>query len=532
MPPATVRRSASTVQRLRILARRDAANNGHMNTLRTLGRKRLLVAALLATGPLGAALAQPASARLDLSPCKLPGVEHGALCGVLKRPLDPAQASGRQIDLHVAVLPALARNKQPDPVFFFAGGPGQSAINLAGQLSGVLGRFLNRRDLVLIDQRGTGKSAPLICDARPQATLPMAEMGNASALKRLTECRARLEGLPHGDLRRYTTTIAMQDADAVRAALGAERINLVGGSYGTRAALEYMRQFPQRVRRAVIDGVAPPDMVLPAAFSRDGQAALDAMFGACEKERACAARWPTLRADWRTLLASLPREVSVQHPLSGVTERVTLDRELLLGVVRAPLYAPALVSGLPAAIDAAARGGRFEPLIGLAWTVVGNRNLQLAEGQHYSVVCSEDGPQLEAGAGDAPGADLGDTYAAMYRGMCRTWPRGEVPADFYRIPQAGAATLVMSGGADPVTPSRHGERVAQALGAKARHVVVAEAGHGLLGLGCLRDVVFRFVDAVDDTAALAVETGCAGSVPRPRAFMPPGVAAPASGGAR
>ena len=261
------------------------------------------------------ALAQPATpAAAVLEPCRLIGVEHGALCGHLTRPLDPAQPTGRAIELHFAVLPALARNKKQDPIFFFAGGPGQSAIDLAGPLAQRLARFSNRRDIVLIDQRGTGRSAPLKCDEE-RATRPLSEMLDTELqIAQLRACRQTLAALPYGDLRQYTTTVAMQDAEAVRQSLGAERINLVGASYGTRAVLEYMRQYPQRVRRAVIDGVAPPDMVLPASFAPDSQAAFDAMLSACENDAACAARYPALRKQWARLLASLPQEVMLIHP--------------------------------------------------------------------------------------------------------------------------------------------------------------------------------------------------------------------------
>src|SRR5690606_32997154 len=136
----------------------------------------------------------------------------------------------------------------------------------------------------------------------------------------------------------------------VRAALGAGRINLVGASYGTRAALDYQRQFPARVRRSVLDGVAPPDMALPGSFSTDAQAALDAWFAACHSDAACAARHPRLREDWQVLLASLPRGVTLRHPLGGREERLQLTRELLLGAVRAALYTPAHAAALPPAI--------------------------------------------------------------------------------------------------------------------------------------------------------------------------------------
>ena len=480
--------------------------------------KTVLVTALALLALAAPPEARAADARPGLKACRLKGVEHEALCGVVRRPLDPAQAEGTQIDVHYAVLPALARNRRPDPVLFFAGGPGQSAIEVAGPVARMMARLGNRRDVVLVDQRGTGRSAPLMCEA-DAPTRPLAESADpVRAVARLRDCRERLSKLPHGDLRHYTTSIAMQDADAVRRALGVAQVNVIGGSYGTRAALEYMRQFPQAVRRAVIDGVAPPDMVLPASFSTDNQAALDALLAACEADAACALQYPALRADWQRLLASLPREVTVAHPVTGRPEKVTVTRDLLLGLVRQPLYVPALASALPMAIGEAA-AGRFEALMGVATGLMGGRSGQMAEGMHFSVVCAEDLPRL-ASATDKPGADFGDTFAAIYRQVCEGWPRGAVPADFYRVPPAPAATLLLSGGADPVTPPRHGARVALALGAKARHVVVAQAGHGVMGLGCMRDVLFRFVDAESDDAALKVEADCASKLPRPAAFVP------------
>ena len=430
------------------------------------------------------------------------------------------QPQGRQIDVQFAVLPALARNRKPDPVFFFAGGPGQSAIALAGPVSRMLSRLGNRRDVVLIDQRGTGRSAPLKCpDEKP--TQPLAETADpVREAARLRACLLALQKLPHGDLRQYTTTIAMQDADAVRVALGAAQVDIVGGSYGTRAALDYMRQFPQAVRRAVIDGVAPPDMVLPASFSTDNQAALDAVVAACEAAEACKLRFPRLRADWQRLLASLPVQASVVHPVTGAVEKLNFTRSMVLGLARGPLYGPALAAGLPQAISDAARG-RFEGLLGLGGSVSASKAGRLYEGMHFSVVCAEDLPRL-AQAADAPGADFGDTFAAQYREVCAGWPRGEVPAAFYTLPPAPAATLLLSGGADPVTPPRHGERVARALGAKARHVVVPQAGHGVMAIGCMRDVLFRFIDAASDEDALKVEADCARQIPRPPAFVPVG----------
>ena len=471
---------------------------------------------LLALVPWGAAQAA------GLQPCRVDGLPHEVQCGSLERALDPARPEGPRFTLHYVVVPALARRKLPDPVFLLAGGPGQSAVSLAAQVMPLLARLNNRRDIVFVDQRGTGRSAPLDCEEPRDVALAEAA-DPAQQLRRLAQCRDRLLRLPYAkrlaDLGLFTTTLAMQDLDAVREAVGAERINLVGASYGTRAALEYQRQFPQGVRRSVLDGVAPPDMVLPVSAGADAQAALDALFAACSSEPACTRQWPALRQAWDTVLASLPRVVTVADPLSGRPETFTLSRDLLLGAVRAPLYVPTLAAGLPAAIQAAAEG-RFEPLAALAGVLSRRSGPRLFTGMHFAVICSEDAPRLPATA-PTPSRDFGAGLAPLYQQACADWPRGVVPEAFYRVAAAVTPVLLLSGGIDPATPPRHAKRMADALGAKARHVVVPNAGHGLLGSGCVPDLLYRFIDARDDADALAIDVACATAIPRPPAFVPP-----------
>jgi pimeloyl-ACP methyl ester carboxylesterase len=476
--------------------------------------RRAALLATLALVAVGARAAVPAPS-LPLHGCRLSGLDHDALCGVLKRPLDPARPQGTQIDLHVVVIPALARQKQPDPVFFFAGGPGQSAVGLAGTVQSLMQRLAQRRDLVLIDQRGTGHSAPLQCDVpAPDESLARA-LDRSRQVAALEACRTKLQALPWGDLRFYTTTIAMADADAVRAALGAEQVDLVGISYGTRAALEYLRAYPTHVRRAVIDGVAPPDMVLPDSFDVDGAAALAKLFADCAAEKACAQAHPALAQRWQALQASLPRTVDAADPVTGRPLHMTITAEAVRGAVRRPLYSPSQAAMLPHAIEEAA-AGRFDVLLALA-SSTGDQPTDLSEGQHFSVICAEDFPRLPAASG--PAGDAG--AQGLYRAVCAHWPRGEVPPAFYTIPPSPAPVLLMSGGLDPVTPPRHAERVAKALGAKARSVVVANNGHNVMAIACMRDAVFRFVNATSEAEALAVDTGCAAKVPRPLAFAPP-----------
>ncbi|MBL8333501.1 MAG: alpha/beta fold hydrolase, partial [Rubrivivax sp.] len=316
------------------------------------------MAAALAAGP------WMASEAATPSPCRLRGVEHPAQCLMLSRPLDPTRANGPAIELHVAVLPALSRHKKPDPVFFIAGGPGQSAIELAGQAARLLGRLGQRRDIVLVDQRGTGRSAPLTCEEDRSDALDR-RVDPVAMRQALARCRTALQQLPHGDLRHYATPVAVQDLEAVRRHLGLERVNVVGVSYGTRVALEWLRQSPGAVRRAVLDGVSPPDQALPASSVVDARAAFDALLAWCRDDAACSRAHPDLAGTWQALRAAPARTATVAHPLTGRPQVLTLDADRLDALVRAALYTPVLASALPHALAEAA-AGHPAALLGLA----------------------------------------------------------------------------------------------------------------------------------------------------------------------
>ena len=151
---------------------------------------------------------------------------------------------------------------------------------------------------------------------------------------------------------------------------------------------------------------------------------------------------------------------------------------------------------------------------------------------HFSVVCAEDVPRLAMASGQA-----GRRLRHRLRGALREAVRGlaarrRAGGVLQRCRRAPSPVLLLSGGIDPATPPRHGERVARALGPLARHVVVANAGHGVMAIGCMRDVVFRFIDAATDAEALAVDAGCAADVPRPPAFEPIGAGADGGVGGR
>ena len=533
--------------------------------MRLLPSSPFLALALCVGAVTGIWAAEPAT-----QPCRLPGVRVEVRCGSVQRALDPARPDGPRIEVQFAVVPALSRQPLPDPVFFLAGGPGQSAIALAPTVLAILERLRARRDVVLVDQRGTGRSAPLVCPDEA-STRSFAAWDVGAQRQSMAACRKALQKLSYiaqpTDLTFFTTPLAMQDLDAVRQRLGADQINVVGVSYGTRAALDYQRQFGAHVRRSVLDGVAPPDMALPASAARDSQAALDSLWADCAAEPACKQAFPTFRGDWQKLLKSLPRRTTMGDPFSGQPQAEVLTRAALLGVVRSALYVPTLASALPQAVHDAARG-RLEGLAGLGSALHAPGAAPMAMGMHLSVVCAEDMPLLTASArnverqaeakgersgernlernserngqrGDARNSeprptrgvaphletaqspDFGNEALHLYRSLCADWPASPVPADYYRIAQAERPVLLLSGGLDPATPPRHAARAAQALGAKALHVVAPKAGHGLLSTACGQDMLYRFMSEPDEASALAIDTRCAQQLLRPLFYRSP-----------
>lgn len=449
--------------------------------------------------------------RAALEPCRLPGLEREARCGTVSVPADPTAPDGKKVEVRYAVLPALARIKLGDPVFVLAGGPGQAATGVAGQVAPIFDKLNARRDLVFVDQRGTGGSAAFSC---PQPAADLDEFDPQRAVERLADC-ARNAPLEPALL---PTWIATRDLEAVRAALGASQVNLWGASYGTRAALDYLRQYPQRVRSVVLDGVAPPDMALPAAMSVDADAALEAALARCEADPACLARYPDLRATVARLLAGAKsgQRITVADPLTGRPQQLALSPTLLAALLRAPLYVPAFAATLPYAL-AEAGAGRFEPLAALALGLSGPVSRNFAEGMHFAVVCAEDLPRIDAAArAQAAATRFGTTMIDLYAQACGALRVGTVPAEFYTVPASRVPVLILSGGADPATPPRHGEAVAGRLG-NAHHLIAPQLGHGVSGAGCAPELIARFVRQASFDG---IDGACLQQIPAPTVFQP------------
>jgi pimeloyl-ACP methyl ester carboxylesterase len=453
---------------------------------------------------------------LKLSECRLPDLERAALCGSHEVWENREERAGRRIAIEVAVIPARRRGAEPDPIVVLAGGPGQGAIALAPQATTLFSRLNDSRDIVLIDQRGTGGSHPLDCNGDGGDAL-QSVFEDALPEKLVKECLAALEADP----RHYATPTAVADLDEVLGALGYASVNLWGGSYGTRVALEFMRRHPQRVRTATLDGVAPMGMKLPLSFVADGEAAFEKLVADCEAEAACRKAYPGLRGEvgeLRTRLARAPARVEIADPVTGEPTGVRVTENVFLSGLFRPLYSPELSSLLPFAVTRAVDGD-FNPLLA--------QNLEFAEdvadnlsmGMHLSVVCSEDVPRITpAELAAASRGFFGRALVDDFLRACRHWPRATLPADFYDPVRSAAPVLILSGGVDPATPPRYGQEVAAGL-ANARHAVAPHLAHGVSAHGCAPRLIEKFVRGAD---ARALDVSCLGRIPRPLFVLPVG----------
>lgn len=463
---------------------------------------------------LPAAVTLASLAGLPLSPCHIEGFSEEVLCGTHRVFEDRTARKGRTIDLKVAVVPALRRESAPDPLFLLAGGPGQGATKYGPLIPSAFREVRKTRDIVLVDLRGTGASNPLACDlGDPLAMLEERDLDVGPCLRDLK-----------GDPRLYTTEPAVDDLDEVRAALGYERINLWGGSYGTRAALVYARRHPDRVRTVVLDGAAPFEISLPLHNARGAQRALDRLVADCAAEPACRAAYPRLREEIAEVLARLDggaARAHIRHPRSGEPVEMTVTRGAFASGLRGMLYTPAHASLVPWMIRSA-RQGDFAPFATLSLETAAWSTETMSLGLTLSVLCSEDVHRIrdEEAEREVRGTFLKDFEIATWRRMCARWPRGAGPA--VGGPPLRMPALILSGDLDPVTPPRWGEAMKRHFPG-ALHVIVPGAAHNTSTTGCVPDLIARFVE---QGGAEGIDASCVRKVRRPPFVIDPSGTAP------
>jgi pimeloyl-ACP methyl ester carboxylesterase len=480
------------------------------------GRRALALGILLAVGAARTAIAAPA---LTLAPCEL---EHplrlavfAAECGVLTVAENPQAPHGRQIGLHIARVGAISRRKQPDPLFVLAGGPGAAAGAFYASVAPAFARILRERDIVLVDQRGTGGSNPLECAESEEP------LGHASEEEIAASARACLAALEkHADVAYYTTSLAVQDLEQVRAALGYARINLYGASYGTRVAQQYLRHFPGRTRSVILDGVVPVGQPMGLATARDAESALEDILQRCVRDAACRARFGDPLADYHAVRAALRTStvpISVHDPETGDDTSFEFGADHLASVLRLLSYTSEYAALLPLVLHTAAAHEDYAPLAAQYLMVERAYAQSIATGMHNSVACAEDVPFFAAQPIDRAG--LAATYIGTRQldgleAVCRVWPRGPVDEDLHAPLLSEVPALLLSGSDDPATPPAYAH---QAAGAFTHHleVVLEGFGHGQLTAPCVDRVMAQFVARA---AVAGLDVSCVRSA-RPLAFF-------------
>jgi pimeloyl-ACP methyl ester carboxylesterase len=448
-----------------------------------------------------------------LSPCSLPGIKEKLLCGKFKVFENRKTRTGRTIDLNVVVLPAFDQKSKAEPFFYLEGGPGIDATGAAGFFATVGQPFRNRHDVVLVDQRGTGESNRLDIGGVKAPQEKLREMYPLDYVKKM---RTELE--QRADLTQYTTSIAMDDLDDVRAWLGYDRINLFGLSYGTRAVLVYVRQHPEHVHTITLIGVAPTYLRMPMYHSQAADRAMNLLLEECEKDTKCHEAFPQIRDDWQKVLADLQHAPAHAEYKSaaGKTDAVEIQRDIFTEKIRNFLYDRDQASRIPLMVHHAASGD-FQPFLQQA---IGPLSSDIiADGMYLSVTCSEDVPfidQAEAEKMNA-GNPFGNYRVFQQTRACSMWPRGEIPAGYREPVHSNVPALIFSGNLDPVTPPQRGEEVAHYL-PNSRHAIIPEGGHlplGLTNLDCLFGLIIEFLDKGD---AKGLDVSCVEQM-RPPPFV-------------
>jgi len=420
----------------------------------------------------------PRPSRVDLRSCRFPNHKSELLCGKYSVFEDRTTRSGRTISLNIVVAPAESLRPASDPVFFLAGGPGQGAARLGVSSEDSLMRELRRqRDLVFIDLRGTGNSHPLRCNVTGDPASAQRFFADIFEPEAIRACQAALEKI--ADLRNYTTPIAMEDVEEVRAALGYRKINLYGVSYGTLVALQYLRRHGEHVRSAVLAGVSTPATKLPLHFAKAAHDAMERLIKDCVGDQSCRAAFPSLGEDFTTVLEAVdkgPVTFELVNPASKVSQQVSLSRGVFVERLRLMLYDHATSSLVPLVIHRAALGD---------WVPFGKVAIRsrfsgadaVALGIYLTVTCSESIPLItEELINETSRTFLRDERTRRHQQACREWPRGEIAPEYYRPIASDVPILMLSGDLDPATPTEFARQAIASL-SNGRQIILRNTPH-------------------------------------------------------
>ena len=454
-------------------------------------------------------LAQEQSA-IELKSCFVSGISEKAKCASVKMPLDHNGAVGGEIDVFVAVVPALSSQILEDPLVVFSGGPGQAASEMGSLVGAAFRSIREHREIILIDQRGTGKSTPLRC-ADDDESVYSASKHSMS----IQSCRAKINFA----VEYFTMENVIEDTHTILENLGYHTVNLWGASWGTRTAVHYLRRYPDQVRTVIVDGVLPPDIGIFETSPISTTRALSKLYDACRGDEACAGAYGDVEATINELSAKASRgalKYSGADPITGEQVTQGISFITLVQNIRGILYAPQKATMLPMALD------KFNQGDGRAFMALTSEGVMMSKslylGSTLSLLCGEEVPRISSVRAKEVGAGhmTQDTYYQYWRTACKAWPSLSGDDDIHLPLVSDVPMLILSGELDPVTPPSMGEHLAKTF-ANSRHIIVQGVGHNVSYQGCVPKMLGAFLKDADVSV---LKDDCLDKMKRPAFAVP------------
>ncbi len=441
----------------------------------------------------------PPSRAWQFTSCTYGGYVSGR-CGTIAVPEDPSKPEGRTVNVQVTVLPSTMR-PAAGALFYLEGGPGGAATQAAVRVNQLFAEISRYRDIVMVDQRGTGGSARLACPDQP---VRADEAGALTAY--LRDCFAHL----HGDPRLDTTSVAADDLDAVRRTLGYRKIDLYGGSYGATLAEAYLRAYPGSVRSVVLDSGSLPNVRVYDVSARNAEHALDLQLGRCARAPSCHRAYPNTRHELDVLLSRRP------HRAMLVSGPVIMQPDDVARTISTLSASPDGAATIPYVIHAAVRGDYTALALAFHDDLGADLDARSRQAMFWVILCSEPWAAFDVSATARDGAGSYLEHAAVaraqvFRQACGVVPKGVVPAGSSSPGVSHAPVLLLAGGADPLDPIANLRGWRQAF-PNGRLVVVPAGGHGAIDDPCVQAIVARFVAAA---SVDLLNTACARHISPP-----------------
>ncbi|MGB0894127.1 MAG: alpha/beta hydrolase [Parashewanella sp.] len=423
--------------------------------------------------------------------CYLKGLSDRLQCGKIAVPENPNKPDGRKIDIHFAIIPAIKNSFPNEAILGIAGGPGQSAMDSAAGFERDLSKAREQRDILLIDQRGTGRSNILSCDWETEISLLGFNDENQDMVAETKKCLEKYTN--KADITQYGSLTALNDFEAVRQYLGYQKLHLYGVSYGTRMAQLYMRQYPQSLATVTLDGVVPMQQSVTAIFQSIDRA-IALMLKDCQQSSMCHQQFPNLKQEFEQVsqqLANKPFDGMINDPSTGDQTRLLMTQAKYMGAIRLALYSTNTRSLLPYAIHQASKGDYRSLSTLYALTTSG---VDLATGMHNSVVCGEDWPRIPAKLRQqAQHSYFGKNMFKSFDETCQIWKIPTADASFAKPIESDIPTLLLSGEIDPATPPAWGDMAMKKL-SNAKHFVAPYATHGVARQSCGKNLMAKLIE--------------------------------------